>query len=201
MNQFGRLLFGGNFNVFFSSLSNSSPHVVDIFLDRTDSTGTSALRIKEECGSGTQYDGLYVQAGVYKLPEPSAELSIFSSCENKDLSRFQTTYDTVKNIAQFNMHLDDSTGNTSNIVFENRQIMPKQDFWDLGTESFPFNNVYTNNIYSNNGILFTPADSATIYSTTPAAGTTYYCSNCSGSGVTGRIVSYIGSLWRRLSFD
>jgi len=48
---------------------------------------------------------------------------------------------------------------------------------------------------------FTTADSATIYATTPTAGTTYYCSNCSGNGVTGRIVSYFGSLWRRLSFD
>lgn len=52
-----------------------------------------------------------------------------------------------------------------------------------------------------NAITYYSADSATIYATTPAAGTTYYCSNCSGSGVTGRIVSYIGSLWRRLRFD
>ncbi len=48
---------------------------------------------------------------------------------------------------------------------------------------------------------FTSADSVTIYATTPAAGTTYYCSDCSGNGVTGRIVSYFGSLWRRLTFE
>jgi len=52
-----------------------------------------------------------------------------------------------------------------------------------------------------NGITFFGADSATIYALTPTAGTTYYCNNCSGNGVTGRIVSYFGSLWRRLSFD
>lgn len=48
---------------------------------------------------------------------------------------------------------------------------------------------------------FTTADSATIYAITPTPGTTYYCSNCSGNGVTGRIVCFIGSLWRRLSFQ
>lgn len=48
---------------------------------------------------------------------------------------------------------------------------------------------------------FTTSDSATIYALTPANGTTYFCSNCSGDGITGRIVSYFGSLWRRLKFD
>jgi len=48
---------------------------------------------------------------------------------------------------------------------------------------------------------FTASDSATIYALTPANGTTYFCSDCSGDGVTGRIVSYFGSLWRRLKFD
>jgi hypothetical protein len=48
---------------------------------------------------------------------------------------------------------------------------------------------------------FTTSDSATIYATTPAGGTTYYCSDCSGSGITGRIVSYIGAAWRRLTFN
>ncbi len=45
---------------------------------------------------------------------------------------------------------------------------------------------------------FTQSDSATIYATTPTVGTTYLCTNCSGSGITGRIVSYYGSAWRRI---
>lgn len=45
---------------------------------------------------------------------------------------------------------------------------------------------------------FTPSDSATIYATTPAAGTTYTCTDCSGTGVTGRIVYYMDSAWRRV---
>lgn len=48
---------------------------------------------------------------------------------------------------------------------------------------------------------FTTSDSATIYALTPANGTTYYCSDCSGSGVTGRIVSFFGAAWRRLTFN
>ncbi len=45
---------------------------------------------------------------------------------------------------------------------------------------------------------FTQSDSATIYATTPAVGTTYMCTDCSGSGITGRIVSYYGAAWRRI---
>ncbi|MFN8322173.1 MAG: hypothetical protein U0T74_05895 [Chitinophagales bacterium] len=52
-----------------------------------------------------------------------------------------------------------------------------------------------------NAITYFSSDSATIYATTPTPGTTYYCNNCSGNGVTGRLVCYIGSLWRRLKFD
>jgi len=48
---------------------------------------------------------------------------------------------------------------------------------------------------------FTASDSVTIYALTPTAGTTYYCSDCSGSGITGRIVSYFGAAWRRLTFN
>ena len=64
--------------------------------------------------------------------------------------------------------------------------------------------VLTSNAYglaSWQATSFTTSDSATIYALTPANGTTYFCSNCSGSSVTGRIVSYFGSLWRRLKFD
>lgn len=45
------------------------------------------------------------------------------------------------------------------------------------------------------------ADSATIYALTPAPGTQYYCTDCTGNGITGRIVAYIGAAWRRLQFD
>lgn len=44
-------------------------------------------------------------------------------------------------------------------------------------------------------------DSASIYALTPMAGTQYYCTDCSGNGITGRIVAFIGSAWRRLLFE
>ena len=48
---------------------------------------------------------------------------------------------------------------------------------------------------------FTPSDSATIYALTPAEGTSYFCTDCTGDGITGRIVTYIGAMWRRLKFE
>lgn len=47
----------------------------------------------------------------------------------------------------------------------------------------------------------TEADSATIYALTPSTGTQYYCTDCTGNGITGRIVAFIGAAWRRLKFD
>lgn len=47
----------------------------------------------------------------------------------------------------------------------------------------------------------TPLDSATIYALTPTLGTQYYCTDCTGNGITGRIVAYIGAAWRRLLFE
>lgn len=44
-------------------------------------------------------------------------------------------------------------------------------------------------------------DSATIYALSPANGTMTYCNNCTGSGVTGRVVVFINSAWRRLTFN
>jgi hypothetical protein len=49
--------------------------------------------------------------------------------------------------------------------------------------------------------LPTTTDSANIYASTPAEFTTMFCSDCSGDGITGRIVAYIGAAWRRLKFD
>ena len=48
---------------------------------------------------------------------------------------------------------------------------------------------------------FTPSDSLTIYSLTPSNFTTYACTDCTGNGVTGAIVTFIDGLWRRLKFD
>ena len=48
---------------------------------------------------------------------------------------------------------------------------------------------------------FTPSDSVTIYALSPTEGTSYYCTDCTGDGITGRIVTYIGAMWRRLKFD
>lgn len=45
------------------------------------------------------------------------------------------------------------------------------------------------------------ADSVTIYALTPRPGTQYYCTDCSGDGITGRILAYIGAAWRRLTFE
>lgn len=50
-------------------------------------------------------------------------------------------------------------------------------------------------------IHYAELDSATIYALTPAINATTYCTNCSGNGITGRILSYIGSAWRRLLFE
>jgi hypothetical protein len=45
------------------------------------------------------------------------------------------------------------------------------------------------------------ADSATIYALTPTPGTQYYCNNCTGGGITGRVVYYAGSAWRRIPIE
>lgn len=48
---------------------------------------------------------------------------------------------------------------------------------------------------------FTSSDSSTIYALSPSSGTSYFCTDCTGDGITGRIVTYIGAMWRRLKFD
>lgn len=53
-----------------------------------------------------------------------------------------------------------------------------------------------------NGInTFGSNDSATIYSKTPPEGSIVFCSDCSGNGITGRILAFIGAAWRRLTFE
>ncbi len=46
-------------------------------------------------------------------------------------------------------------------------------------------------------------DSVTIYAITPSGDkvTFAFCNNCTGGGVTGRILAYFGAAWRRLNFD
>lgn len=46
-----------------------------------------------------------------------------------------------------------------------------------------------------------PLDSASIYALTPTLGTQYYCTDCTGNGITGRIVAYIAAAWKRLNFE
>jgi hypothetical protein len=48
---------------------------------------------------------------------------------------------------------------------------------------------------------FTPSDSLTIYSLTPSNFTSYACTDCTGNGITGAILTFIDGLWRRLKFD
>lgn len=54
------------------------------------------------------------------------------------------------------------------------------------------------------GYLFTgnQNDSVSIYARTDIDdGTQVFCKDCSGNGITGRILAYVGGLWRRLKFD
>lgn len=49
---------------------------------------------------------------------------------------------------------------------------------------------------------FASLDSVTAYAlTTPPAGGIVYCNNCTGNGITGRLLAYIASAWRRLTFE
>ena len=50
-------------------------------------------------------------------------------------------------------------------------------------------------------VSYAELDSVTIYALTPTKNATVYCSDCTGNGIVGRILSYIGSAWRRLSFN
>lgn len=53
-----------------------------------------------------------------------------------------------------------------------------------------------------NGIVtFGSLDSVTAYALTPSNGSKVYCNDCSGNGITGRFISYIGGAWRRESFN
>jgi hypothetical protein len=44
-------------------------------------------------------------------------------------------------------------------------------------------------------------DSVSIASFTPSNGTQVFCNNCTGNGITGRILAFIGGIWRRLNFE
>ena len=44
-------------------------------------------------------------------------------------------------------------------------------------------------------------DSATLYATSAANGTIRYCSDCTSNGITGKLVMYLGAMWRRLAFE
>ena len=67
--------------------------------------------------------------------------------------------------------------------------------YNLGSESNRFNKLFTK------GVMLTGVDSATIYALTPQEGAVYHCTDCTGDGITGRIVTYIGAMWRRLKFE
>lgn len=56
-------------------------------------------------------------------------------------------------------------------------------------------------IYSFGGMSIAVADSFTIYAISPPSGTIIFCSDCSGNGITGRILAFIDAAWRRLSFE
>ena len=106
---------------------------------------------------------------------------------------------------------------SSNDSITNIYVKPNQvsfQFVDAGTSrgqyTFPTDTGSVGNILtviSNDGngnsqlgwqvSTFTPSDSVTIYATTPAAGTVYFCTDCTGNGFTGHPVYYAASMWRR----
>ena len=106
---------------------------------------------------------------------------------------------------------------SSNDSITNIYVKPNQvsfQFVDSGTPrgqyTFPTDTGSVGNILtviSNDGngnsqlgwqvSTFTPSDSVTIYATTPAAGTVYFCTDCTGNGFTGHPVYYAASMWRR----
>ncbi len=45
------------------------------------------------------------------------------------------------------------------------------------------------------------ADSATIFSLTPNQFTSFGCTDCTGNGVTGAVLTYFGGMWRRQKFE
>lgn len=44
-------------------------------------------------------------------------------------------------------------------------------------------------------------DSVSLYALTPSKPTVAICTNCSGSGVAGRVLAYIAGAWRRIKFE
>lgn len=59
----------------------------------------------------------------------------------------------------------------------------------------------TAKLHVNGDLRIEGTDSVTIYAKTPANGTFEYCTNCTGNGITGRLLGYIGSAWRRFTIE
>jgi len=66
-------------------------------------------------------------------------------------------------------------------------------FWSSGSNKFSIDTLGL--------VSYNELDSATIYALTPTKNATVYCSNCTGNGIVGRTLQYIGAAWRRLKFD
>lgn len=65
----------------------------------------------------------------------------------------------------------------------------------IGTSSL------TAKLQVNGDVRIEGTDSVTIYAKTPPNGTFEYCTNCSGNGITGRLLGYIASAWRRFTIE
>ena len=48
---------------------------------------------------------------------------------------------------------------------------------------------------------YTVSDSVSIYNTAPAVGSSYFCHNCSGNNIPGRVVVFTPAGWRRLAYE
>lgn len=59
----------------------------------------------------------------------------------------------------------------------------------------------TSKLHVNGDLRIEGRDSVTIYALTPAAGTFQYCTDCTGNGITGRLLGYIGAAWRRFTIE
>lgn len=70
----------------------------------------------------------------------------------------------------------------------------------LGKLSRPWIRGYIDSVYSTQ-VNISASDSVSIYATTPAEFTIRSCSDCSGNGITGRLLAFIASAWRRITIE
>lgn len=182
-----RLLFNG------LDASNMTNQIYDVS-SGINTSMTAFMTDTNDIGIGIsiakQFD-LGFAVGVYKQPNYSAELNIYDPIGDRDIARLQLTDEGNRIYGQCILHLDDSSGTGHNIRYENNEIRPETSVWSLGTPAYKFKDGAITEM------TFVGMDSVTMVAQTPLNGTTTFCTNCSGTGVTGRFYDYYGGTWRR----